>query len=67
MHGVTIKIYQNFIQKKIKSGLKSGNACCHAVQNLLSFILPSKNIKTEMYGTIMLPAICMGVKLGSSH
>jgi len=25
---------QNSIQEEIKSGLKSGNACCHLVQNL---------------------------------
>jgi len=28
---------QNFIQEEIKSRLKSGNACYHSVQNLLSF------------------------------
>jgi hypothetical protein len=34
-----------YIQEEIKSRLKSGNACYHAVQNLLSSILLSKNIK----------------------
>jgi len=34
---------QNSIQEQIKSRLKSGNACCHSVQNLLSFSLLSKN------------------------
>jgi len=28
---------QNSIQEEIKSRLKLGNACCHSVQNLLSF------------------------------
>jgi coproporphyrinogen III oxidase-like Fe-S oxidoreductase len=25
---------QNFIQEEIKNGLKSGNACCHSVQQI---------------------------------
>jgi len=36
---------QNFIQEEINSKLKSGNACYHSVQNLLSSSLLSKNIK----------------------
>ena len=36
---------QNSIQKEIKSRLKSGNACYHSVQNLLSSSLLSKNLK----------------------
>jgi hypothetical protein len=35
----------NSIQEEMKSRLKSGNACCHSVQNLLSGSLLSKNIK----------------------
>jgi hypothetical protein len=35
---------QNSIQEEIKSRLKSGNACYHSVQNLLSTSLISKNI-----------------------
>jgi len=27
---------QNYIQEEIKNRLKSGNACCHSVQNLSS-------------------------------
>jgi len=38
--------YQKYIQEEIKSRLKSGNACCHLVQNLLSSTLLSKNLKT---------------------
>jgi hypothetical protein len=36
---------QNFIQEEIKSVLKSGNACYHSVQNLLSSSLLSRNLK----------------------
>ena len=40
---------QNSIQEEIKSRLKSGNACYHLVQNLLSSSLLSKNLKyTEL-------------------
>jgi len=35
---------QNSIQEEIKNRLKSGNACYHSVQNLLSSGLLSKNI-----------------------
>ena len=34
---------QNCIQEEIKSGLKSGSACYHSVQNLLSSSLLFKN------------------------
>jgi len=36
---------QNSIQEEIKSRLKSGNACYHLVQNILSASLLSKNIR----------------------
>jgi len=39
---------QNSIQEEIKSRLKSGNACYHSVQNLLSSSLLSKNIKIKI-------------------
>jgi len=39
---VTISKNQNCIQEEIKSRLKSGNACYHLVQNLLSSSLLSK-------------------------
>jgi hypothetical protein len=45
---------QNLIQEEIKRRLNSGNACYHSVQNLLSSLLLSKNIK-------------MGVKPGIRH
>jgi len=36
---------QNSIQEEIKSSLKSGNACYHLAQNLLSSSLLSKNLR----------------------
>jgi len=41
----TTLTHQNSIQEEIKGRFKSGKACCHSVQNLLSFILLSKYIK----------------------
>ena len=40
---VTTLTNQNSIQEENKSSLKSGNACYHAVQNLLSSSLLSKD------------------------
>ena len=48
---------QNSIQEEIKSRLKSGNACYYSVQNLLSCTLLSKNLKTKIYRTIILPVL----------
>ena len=56
---------QNCIQKEIKSRLKLGNACCHLVQNLLSSILLSKNLKINTYRTIILPVILYGCETWS--
>ena len=55
---------QNSIAEEIKSRLRSGNACYYSVQNLLSSRLLSKNLKIKIYRTIVLPVLCMGVKLG---
>jgi len=51
----TILTHQNYIQEEIKSRLKSGNACYHSVQNLLSSTLLSKNTNIKIYRTIILP------------
>ena len=59
----TTLINQNSIQEEIKSRLKLGNACYHSVQNLLSSSLLSKNLKITIYRTIILPVVCMDVKL----
>ena len=40
---------QNSIQEEIKSRLKSGNACYHLMQNLLSSSVLSKNLKFKIY------------------
>ena len=45
---------QNLIQEEIKSRLKSGNACYHSVQNLLSSSLLSKNMKIKEYTVLQL-------------
>jgi len=52
-------------QDEIKSRLKSGNACYHSVQNLLSSSLLSKNIKIKIYRTIILPVVLYGCETWS--
>ena len=39
---------RNSIQEELKGRLKSGNACCHSVKNLLSSSLLSKNLKINL-------------------
>jgi len=56
---------QNSIQEEIKSRLKSGNACYHSVQNLLSSSLLSKNLKIKIYRTKILPVVLYGCKTWS--
>jgi len=51
---------QNSIAEEIKSRLKSGNACYHSVQNLLSSRLLFKNLKIKIYITIILPVVLYG-------
>jgi len=51
---------QNSIAKEIKSRLRSGNACYHLVQSLLSSRLISKNLKIKIYRTIILPVFLSG-------
>ena len=55
---------QNSIAEEIKSGLRSGNACYHSVQNLLSSRLLSKNFKINIYRTIILPVVLCGFETG---
>ena len=47
-------------KEKIKSRLKSGNACYYSMQNLLSSRLVSKNLKIKIYRTIILPVVLYG-------
>jgi hypothetical protein len=51
---------QSSIHEEIKSRLKSGNACYHSVQNLLSSSLLSRNVKIKIYRTIILPVVLYG-------
>ena len=53
----------NSIQE-VKNRLKSGNACYHSVQNLLSCSL-SKNTKIKIYRTIILSVVFNGCKTWS--
>ena len=49
----------------MKSRLKSGNACYHLVQNLLSSSLLSKNIKIKIYRTTILSFVLYGCETWS--
>jgi hypothetical protein len=51
---------QNCIHEEIRSRLNSGNACYHAVQNLLSSPMLSRNVKIKIYKTIILPVVLYG-------
>jgi len=53
------------MQEEIKSRLKSGNACYHSVQNLLSSSLLSKNLNIKIYRTIILPVVLYGCETWS--
>jgi len=53
---------RNSIAEEIKSRLRSGNACYHSVQNLLSSRLLSKHLKIKIYRTIILPVVLYGCK-----
>jgi len=49
------------MQEEIKSRLKSGNACYHSVQNLLTSSLLTKNLKSKIHRTIISPVVLYGV------
>jgi hypothetical protein len=51
---------QNCIHEEIRSRLNSGNACYHAVQNLLYSRLLSRNVKIKIYKTIILSVVLYG-------
>jgi len=53
------------IEEEIQSRLKSGNACCYSVQNILSSSLLSKNIKIKVYRTTILPVVLYGCETWS--
>jgi sorting nexin-29 len=56
---------QNCIHEEIRSRLNSGNACYHAVQNILSSHLLSRNVKIKIYRTIILPMVLFGCETWS--
>jgi hypothetical protein len=59
------KTNQNDIHEEIKSRLNSGNACYYSVQNLLSSLLISKNLKINTYKTVILPVVLYGCETWS--
>jgi hypothetical protein len=67
----TTAMNQNGIYQEIKSRLNSGNACYHAVQNLLSSCVLSKNVKNKVYINIILPVLygceTWSLTLGEEH
>jgi len=56
----TTSIYQNSIQEELKSRLKSQNVSYHSVQNLSYLSLLSKNVKINIYRTVILPVVLYG-------
>ena len=62
---VTTLTNQSSIPEEIKSRLRSGIACYHSVQNLLSSRLLSKNLKIKIYRNIILPVVLYGCKTWS--
>jgi hypothetical protein len=62
--GTTLR-NQNSTPEEIKSKLKSGNACYHSAQNLLSSSLLPQNIKIKIYRTIIFPVVLHGCETWS--
>jgi len=56
---------QNSIVEKFKSRLRSGNACYHSVQNIMSSRLLSKNLIFKIYRTIILSVVLYGCETWS--
>jgi len=55
----------NSIQEEIESKLKSGNACYHSVQNLLSSNFLSKNVNMKISRIIKLLVVLYGCETWS--
>jgi len=45
------------VQEEIESRVKSGNACCHSEQNVLSSSLLSRNLRIKICRTMLLPVL----------
>jgi len=58
-------VNQNSIQEEIKSRLKSGNACCNSVMNILSSSFLSNNKNITVYRNIILPVVLYGCETWS--
>ena len=56
---------QNSVNEELRSRSKTGNACCHSVQNLLPSSLLSKNIKLKITSTIILLVALYGCETWS--
>jgi hypothetical protein len=56
---------KNSFREEINSRLKSGNACCHSEQNLLSSSLLSRNIKIKKCRTVILLVALYGCETWS--
>ena len=56
---------QNSIAEEIKSRVRSGSACYHSVQNLLSSRLLSKNLKIKISRILILPVVLNGCETWS--
>jgi hypothetical protein len=56
---------QNVMLEEIKSRLKSGNACYHSVQSLLSSRLLSRDVKVNIYKTKIPPVVLYGCETWS--
>ena len=61
----TIVTNQNSIREEIKSRLKTGNACYHLVEDLLSSSLLSKNLQIQIHRTIIFPVVLYGCETWS--
>jgi hypothetical protein len=61
----TTLLDRNSIHEETKGRVKSGNACYHLVQNLLSSRLLSKNTKIRLYRTVVLPVVLYGCETWS--
>ena len=63
--GTTEKSNQNSIAEEMKSRLRSGNACYHSVQSILSSTLLHKNLNIKIYRSIILPVVLHGCETWS--
>jgi len=61
----TTLTHQHSIQENITGRLKTGNVCCHSVQNLLFAVLLCKNIKVKIYRIVILPVVLYGCETWS--